>query len=141
MNRIFNVVEIPTEPKTDRSRLKTPSVLDIPSWNGKPHTFSHYKHMIEDMRQQMSPKDHPITVSRLVPKLSGPAEEAITRTHVDLSIYSTQTGMYEFLPVLVSAGQVIPYHPLLLPLLAMFRVMVCFCLPPVAFQSPLSLPY
>ena len=48
------------------------------------------------MRQQMSLRDHPITVSRLVPKLIGPAEEAITRTHADLSVYATQNGVYEF---------------------------------------------
>ena len=51
----------------------------------------------------MSPHDRPTTVSRLVPELTGPANDAIARAQVDLSTYATQDGVYGFLRWIATA--------------------------------------
>ena len=52
---------------------------------------------------QMNSHELPTTVNRLVPELTGPANEAITTTQVKLKTYATKDGVYEFLRWLIKS--------------------------------------
>ena len=56
----------------------------------------------------MSPADHPTTVTRLVPKLTGSAGDVVARTRVDLKQFATHDGVCSFLRWLTKATGIDP---------------------------------